>query len=91
MSNEASPDHCMWGEHGPVPCSAHAAEAEESARAAGIEACLEADRNGLSNREMAQRNIGASAYAWQAALERPLTPCTDGSPGLGWPSYDEDE
>ena len=27
--------HCKWGEHGPLPCRRHAAEADAAARAAG--------------------------------------------------------
>lgn len=76
------PPHCTRR----GPCSRHAAEARAAAAAA--EAQYRAERERMPARDVARGAQGSSAYGWQSALERPLTPCDDGLPGLGWPDED---
>lgn len=81
-----SPDRCTWGEHGPIPCSVHGPVAKDASDAAARNTLRTSQREGRDAARMAQ---GAGYGAWQRALERPLTPCADGSPGLGWPDPDD--
>lgn len=87
-SDSVTRDYCYRGPHGPVPCPWHASIAAEAAEAAAI--AYRESRDHLPARDVARGAGGAATYAWQRALERPLTPCTDGSAGLGWPSQDEE-
>jgi hypothetical protein len=71
---------CTYGH----PCSAHRAEALAAASAA--EALYRASRIHLPARDVARGAQGASQAAYDAALVRPTTPCSDGSPcAVGWP------
>lgn len=77
-------ERCVMG----LLCARHAAEARDAADAA--ERDYLAARTHLPARDVARGAYGARTYASQRAVERPLTPCTDGSRGLGWPDPEED-
>lgn len=76
--------HPRWGHA--VPCPAHAAEARAAADAA--EKAMRESCSHVPAKREAMLAGGARTYAYQHALDMPLTPCSDGGSGLGW--YDDD-
>lgn len=70
--------HCKYS----APCERHLAEAVAAADAAELEYC----RIAVAIGHEALMASGVRASAYQRALERPLTPCSDGRPcEIGWP------
>jgi hypothetical protein len=73
--------HCRYG----APCERHRTEAEAAADAAEREYRRQAVTYGVPARHEAQMASGVRAAAYQRALERPLTPCSDGRDcEVGW-------
>lgn len=80
--------HCKYG----APCERHRAEAIAAADAAEQEYRRRAVELGVPMRQEARMASGVRASAYQRALERPLTPCSDGRPcEIGWPPMDDPE
>jgi hypothetical protein len=73
--------HCRYG----APCERHRTEAEAAADAAEREYRRQAVSMGLPMKHEALMASGVRAGAYQRALERPLTPCSDGRDcEVGW-------
>lgn len=78
--------HCKLG----APCARHHREAVLAADAAEREYRRSAVEFGVPARDAARMAQGVRAHAYQSALERPLTPCTDGRHcEVGWPPREE--
>lgn len=86
MKTATTTTHCTHT----TPCPAHRAEALAAADAA--EAAYRAAREHMPAKAVAQGAQGARAYAYEAALVRPTSPCSDGEAcEVGWPSADSQE
>lgn len=89
-------DRCTRAPNAPwrvIPCPAHRAEAQAAAVAAEMAYLEEQERNPPRDpRDVARSVIGVRAAAWESALTRPITPCSNGEASLiGWPARDDDD
>lgn len=74
---------CAYDGHGTLPCARHQAEADAAAEAAEKQHwermdALRADGRSPDLRHQARSATGARTYAYQRALQRPLSDCTGG-------------